>query len=1084
MRKLLEQLTLIMLLAGVLLIQFGRPYSLEAQEEDQYTGLDVVFLVDQSGSMGGCYGHPEANDSQQLRFKGAQLAMEWLGSYRLSYLKGSSVNFRTAVVYFGSTAQTVIEPTVVDPESAEQWDALEKVLKDPLAPEEFPKHLDNTHFIEAFKVAKQMFSAMEAEDSSRRVKGIVVLTDGEPFAAVAPYYKPPTDEQEEDFDLEAYVEDMIEYVGNAFPHPEYQIYVVALNDREGDTWSGIRKTWEQITHGHAQLVENNNVMAAYFQEILQELVKPLEVEDGEEIIIVGDVVPVPPYLAQIKLFIHKPLPGSRVKVYVDPEYKELLTEGALTKVEGEDEPIEVITVENPQPGYWYLKRPETAVIHRIFVRYVYAKALAPEPKTPVPQYLVSQVRFQFEGSGGRPLPKYKDEKYALQAKALVTNADGSWAVELDLSELSAAEAGISVYGACFLPTRPGVHYVYLEATSRDPEGNPLPIIERGEVTGTFPVFGTDFVFHPPVKTLTQLVPVWIEADWVEQASPAKKVPDPIEPQYLPQVEATLTVKGKATTISLQRQADGSYRGEFLPVQSAPHVVHLTARVPDPAQGDKLQTVFDQDVGKLEVLPALADWTPLARPPAQYKSVDLKVQLTDQAGQPLRDTLAQDYQLDAEATVRAGGQTWDLPLKAQADSTWAAEFTPEVTGEHTVHLTVKALDGAGHEITLLDEDSLEFPVGRTTVLADWAPLAEPPAQYKSVDLQVQLTDQAGQPLRDTLAQDYRLDAEATVSADGQTWYLPLKAQADSTWTAEFTPEVTGKHTVHLTVRALDGAGHEITLLDEDSLEFPVDRTTIVSYAIVAPEDGAEHEWRDWRFGPRSFVVEVELQDIETGERITPTDVAMITSGGTVFSMTVAGPGGRDYSEHLQFLPAKEAGRYLASTESLNEVGVYEIEVVPIARLKPHHLYDEPSRRVRVKLIENHILAVLFTAAPPAGALLALALMAFVGWQVYLRWWKADGTLTIEGESGLPIQSFNLKSYGKHRLKFGQKQLLAGTRLRRLEVQQPRDQQYILVTAISDVGRFKVLDKDMFTSGARMPLDEGIWIVYERGGLPPW
>jgi len=59
------------------------PLAVGAQGEEQnYTGVDVVFLVDQSGSMGGQrYGSkasPQANDPNDLRFSGLQQMVERL----------------------------------------------------------------------------------------------------------------------------------------------------------------------------------------------------------------------------------------------------------------------------------------------------------------------------------------------------------------------------------------------------------------------------------------------------------------------------------------------------------------------------------------------------------------------------------------------------------------------------------------------------------------------------------------------------------------------------------------------------------------------------------------------------------------------------------------------------------------------------------------------------------------------------------------------------------------------------------------------------------------------------------------------
>src|SRR5262245_14409346 len=68
------------LLAGLILLP-----PTKAQDTPTYTGLDVLFIVDQSGSMSGTgFEGQLASDPNGLRFEATQYALDTLAGYRQS----------------------------------------------------------------------------------------------------------------------------------------------------------------------------------------------------------------------------------------------------------------------------------------------------------------------------------------------------------------------------------------------------------------------------------------------------------------------------------------------------------------------------------------------------------------------------------------------------------------------------------------------------------------------------------------------------------------------------------------------------------------------------------------------------------------------------------------------------------------------------------------------------------------------------------------------------------------------------------------------------------------------------------------
>lgn len=87
-------------------------------QDSPFTGIDVLFLVDQSGSMGGReFGEEsrEGTDPNGLRFEAAQFAMDWLGELANVEVSASGA-IRMGVIYFGDPqASTMFELGNVSP---------------------------------------------------------------------------------------------------------------------------------------------------------------------------------------------------------------------------------------------------------------------------------------------------------------------------------------------------------------------------------------------------------------------------------------------------------------------------------------------------------------------------------------------------------------------------------------------------------------------------------------------------------------------------------------------------------------------------------------------------------------------------------------------------------------------------------------------------------------------------------------------------------------------------------------------------------------------------------------------------------
>ncbi len=185
------------------------------QVDDCYS-LDIVFLVDQSGSMSGDDGNP--NDPLGNRFQAPRYAMDWLANNRLGHCP--TAIHRIGVISFGSVSKVSLPLTVINPATQEEWDAQRSTLEQQISEE----RMGTTDPLLAFKDAAKMLENAPDQGVLLRKQVLVLLTDGQPCVeSLGCTYG------NDQMDHNAYMTSMVDYVNLTFP------YSAALLQREEAT---------------------------------------------------------------------------------------------------------------------------------------------------------------------------------------------------------------------------------------------------------------------------------------------------------------------------------------------------------------------------------------------------------------------------------------------------------------------------------------------------------------------------------------------------------------------------------------------------------------------------------------------------------------------------------------------------------------------------------------------------------------------------------------------------------------------------------------------------------------------------------
>ncbi|NJL55621.1 VWA domain-containing protein [bacterium] len=322
-----------------------------AQDETP-PGVDMVFIVDQSGSMN--YGAIVRNDDprciagqsdcprlpptdpDELAIVGLKDAVNPIVNQifrrsierdRIGLVKEDH-NF--GVILFGSDAATTVAIPLTRVEI--QQDEANNITSnvDTLIPPKAGRNFGDTDFDVAFREACAMLTCNVPVPNGRK-RVVVVFTDGQPSGAnrsdPTPYYQALFSRHQSLFDTAT-------------------IWVIGL-DRQDEFWSANRPFWEQIAPGQTFRVTNPQDISAKFREISSLSIG--ETDFGEFRNCDNSDFLVEPYLETLTLVLEYPNPDSKAR-FIDSSGSEITLEENVSRRVGFQ--TEYYIISKPLPGTW------------------------------------------------------------------------------------------------------------------------------------------------------------------------------------------------------------------------------------------------------------------------------------------------------------------------------------------------------------------------------------------------------------------------------------------------------------------------------------------------------------------------------------------------------------------------------------------------------------------------------------------------------------------------------------------------------------------------------------------------------------
>lgn len=587
--------------------------------------LQIVFLTDQSGSMGGLEAgstvHPNPNDPLKLRFFAPKHAVEMLGPLRYGSHPDSSM--RVALVHFGDRPEIGLNWTVITPTNEIEWKQQLHGIAQTLKADQdrwTKSNLGGTNFVRAFQAAASLFNQLPPQVGDCPYRAIVLLTDGKP------------EQPDPGFTVPKHFAELQDYLSKYLPRPNYEIYVIGMS--EDTYWTETEPSWLKVAGDAKNVgqVKTQDEVGRRFKDILIPLADRLPgTRVIKESICPGEVF-IPPYLQWVAFILYK---SSEQPDHLQVEDGKGIVAPTRTDVtvtvEGFDSPIETVRVTKPLPGRWYLRTtlPRARCdIDKLSITAA-GKLVKPSPTDEVPvQYTRLNLSFQIADAAGSPLPDY-GSAYALDVEARVIDKSA-------IEDLSVTPAGAgNVFSAPYIPIEDGIHSVEVVATTQDPLGNPITVISQTIATFQVAPLRLTMLEGPTGGTLPQRVPISITLAMV---GPSKK---PVRVGLPANVTLDVTVRDQTKPITLTTAPDGSFTTTFIPQQVGSHRLAYQGIVILP---DGTQKVIGKDQIAFNVSQSI-----LLRPqvisPAQtsFEAADwlgrttgmvFEVQLVDESGQPI------------------------------------------------------------------------------------------------------------------------------------------------------------------------------------------------------------------------------------------------------------------------------------------------------------------------------------------------------------------------------------------------------------------------------------------------------------------
>ncbi|MFZ4828692.1 MAG: vWA domain-containing protein [Phototrophicaceae bacterium] len=458
--------------------------------------MDILFIIDQSGSMGGAaFGSPdndEGSDPQGMRFQAPQTAFQLLNSY-IQFDVNNVPTVNISLMAFGESNRLMLNWTEFDLNQP-NWDqTLNQIIEDVSASRFVGTNLGYTDFLTAMQMAQSQFQTVPSPLlGETHLRAIIIVTDG------APCVPPQTGQYINCFNLaETGASAHIQQVGqniDAFFDADSDTFIIAL-DADSQFWPAVEADWQNAICDVAPCNATNQAvnpatLASQMQDVLGLLWSKLNPNFNSQPIPHQDGLAtfyVPPYTQSILVVISKNLPTPLQGItFTQPD-------GVL--VNDNEADVDTLIQRHsvggdqsvlPKPGTWQMFVPpsnDISIIRDMQIQLIQATIGAGFPFDTTPQqWLPTTLTSTIisSGVGGLKVARYRDangnELYPLTVMVTVEDKNGNREI-LPMSVVSNAQ-DTHEYQVQWIPTTTLPYSFYLTASYVDDNGQTIYLFQN------------------------------------------------------------------------------------------------------------------------------------------------------------------------------------------------------------------------------------------------------------------------------------------------------------------------------------------------------------------------------------------------------------------------------------------------------------------------------------------------------------------------------------------------------------------------------------------------------------------------------
>lgn len=413
-------------------------------------GMDIVLVIDQSGSMGGTikYDH-KPNDPYGQRITAVENLVRFLsdsveGHY---HAYGTTPKHQVGIVEFGTKATVALPGEVFeyDPKNLPKRAAVvNRVLSSVRK-----KDLEFTDHLAALKLAEKLLVKM----ASNKLPGprghlVIMVTDGQPYVT--------------GINLSAYKKRMLVYLHDRFLKRGIALEVLGL-DATDIYWEKQRAGdyWNRASGGQARKIANPDDFYEALQKVLLRYISP-----SGKVVTVEEEFDCPPYIRRIIINVDKNVPGASV-IVITPSGKRL----NLSSVSQRNHPnYSRYTIDRPEPGIFRFEKLPSQKYCDIQIEVYYSRVVLTHPLRPLRLQEPANLRFKVSSSLGNTFKP--DPRFPVKLGVQISSP-----AEVDLGVMPAKNQGQGVVVTIkpFIPQQYGQYKVRLAGRTRTASGKQVEV---------------------------------------------------------------------------------------------------------------------------------------------------------------------------------------------------------------------------------------------------------------------------------------------------------------------------------------------------------------------------------------------------------------------------------------------------------------------------------------------------------------------------------------------------------------------------------------------------------------------------------